>query len=75
MEPSWNLPYTQSQSKTQQLHENWNNPLYLIRPPCIKAGLQQQQKQEKIYMLIETEQLSLLNDLWVKEEIKKLKTF
>jgi hypothetical protein len=32
-------------------------PLCLIRPPWIKAVLQQQQKQHKAYKLIETEHL------------------
>jgi hypothetical protein len=45
--------------------------LYLIIAPWIKAGLQQEQKHWKAYQLMEIEQLTLLNDLWAREEIKK----
>ena len=40
-----NWLYTHSQGKSQQIKENWSNSLYLTRPPQIKAGLQQHQKQ------------------------------
>jgi hypothetical protein len=48
------------------------NSLYLIRPPHIKAGFQQPQKQQKAYNLGKLNN-SLMNDLWVKGEIKNLK--
>ena len=43
----------------QQMPENWNDTLYLVRAPWVKAALQQQQKQQ-------TERLhnSLLTDVW-----------
>ena len=46
--------------------ENWNDTLYLVRAPWVKAALQQQQKQQ-------TESLhnSLLTDLCIREEIKE----
>lgn len=55
--------------------KNWNNSLYLIRSQRIKAGHKHQQKQQKSYILIETEQLST-EWPWVREDIKKeIKTF
>ena len=51
-------PYSWSQSKPQQIQENLINALHLIRPPWVKAGLQQQQKHQKAYTLMEMEQLS-----------------
>ena len=41
-----------------------------IRPLWIKTR-NQQEKQQKAHKLMETEQLSLHNDLWPREEIKK----
>ena len=79
-----NVPYSQhlmeSFSKTDnilshkaslcQQKEDWNNPLYHIRSPWIKAGLQQEKKQQTAYKLMETEQLS---PRWPvgQEEVKK----
>jgi hypothetical protein len=45
-------------SKSQQIKENLNNPLYFINPPWNKTELQQQGKQQKPYTFMETEQLS-----------------
>ena len=42
----------------QQIQEDWNNLLYLIRPPKTKAAIQKQQKQQKAYILMKIEQLS-----------------
>jgi hypothetical protein len=49
-----NSPYTVSQSKPQQVQENWNYPLQLIRSPWIKAELQQENYQ-KAFKFMETE--------------------
>ena len=43
--------------------------MYLIRAAGIKAGTQQQ-KHQKAYTLMKLNN-SLLNDLWVREEIKR----
>jgi len=69
IEPSLKL-CSWSQNQAQQIQENWNNSLFLIRPPWIKVGLQQQQKHQTAYKLMEIE----LSDHWVRKEIKKLKT-
>jgi hypothetical protein len=44
MDPSLKLTALLVKIKPQQTQENENNVLYLIRPSCIKAGHQQQQK-------------------------------
>jgi hypothetical protein len=44
------------QSKSQQTQENWHNTLHPILLPQISAGCQQQ-KQQKAYKLMKTEQL------------------
>ena len=67
---SQNILENVPQSKSQRIQENWNNTLYSIKAPGIKAGYQQQEKQQKAYYRKETEQL-LMNNYCVKAEIKK----
>ena len=47
------------QNNSQLILENWNNSLPAIRLLQIDTGFQQQ-KQQKSYQLVETEQLSTL---------------
>jgi hypothetical protein len=44
-------------------------PCIFFSSPWIKAGLQQKQKLQKTYKLMETD---LLNDHWVMEEITQI---
>ena len=46
MELLYNWPHTWSQSESQQIQENRNNPMHPIWSSCIKAGYQQQQKKK-----------------------------
>jgi hypothetical protein len=51
--------------------------MYLIRPPCIKARLQQQQKYQISYTLMQIEQLSTKWSLGQgrNKEMKKFQEF
>jgi hypothetical protein len=60
METSPKLTHTQSQNKSQDIQENSNNPLYLIRLPWTKAGLKKQQKQKSAYKLMELNSFVLM---------------
>jgi hypothetical protein len=52
-----NWPYTWLQSKSQQMQENLNIPLLLLRLPQIKTGIKQQ-IQPKANKHLRTEQVS-----------------
>lgn len=56
MELSQNWQYTRTQSKSQQIQENWNT-FIPIWSPRIKVEYQKQQKRQKVHNLMETEQL------------------
>lgn len=55
MKISPKLTYTQTQSRLQQIEENWNTTLHPICPLQIKTGYEWQQK---VYKLMETEWLT-----------------
>lgn len=52
-----NWPHAWTQRKTQKIQENWNGSLHPIWPAQITAGYQQQ-KQQKVLKLMETEELT-----------------
>jgi len=59
---------------TSPIQEDYHNPMHPIRSMWTKAGLQQQQKQQKATYTWKLKN-ALLNDDLIREEIKKLKTF
>lgn len=62
-----NWAHVQTQNNFQQIQYNWNNTLQAIWQPQIKAGYQQQQKQQWTGYELNSE----LNEKWVKIEINK----
>jgi hypothetical protein len=54
------------------MQENGNNTLYLIRLPWIKVELQQKQKHQKAYTLMETEELIFFSGSWKNKDFLEL---
>jgi hypothetical protein len=71
-DPSLKLTVLLVTKQSQQIKENCNNFLHLTRPPWIKAGHQQLQKQQKSYKLMEN---SVIFESGNKKEVEDILEF